>query len=232
MLNTFTSAFVVKVEYLSGSTANEGAMLISGMIPEMMSDTAEPRLLLDKLHGVLAGFLGDKVDKVFAEVKQLYGLEHTGLMELSNIKQLVSDVIGDYVLLAPAYLTAKLHSGSQFTNFVNLASLPATFFFEMITSFSVSIIASLPKSSSANNNISTGGDSSSFFYVMSHGPSFMPLIRPSWHNGLCDHGADMLFTFGMPLLANYLEEGFEVTAEEVNFSKAIVRYWANFVKHG
>lgn len=60
----------------------------------------------------------------------------------------------------------------------------------------------------------------------------MSQFRPSWHYG-CDHGQDIIFTLGYVLLNDVLDDDdAEFTADEMDFSKMLMKYWANFVKTG
>ena len=54
--------------------------------------------------------------------------------------------------------------------------------------------------------------------------SLLPI--PSWWGIF--HGADIAYTFGFPLL---MPKNFTTTAE-INFSKEMMRIWANFAKTG
>ncbi|XP_052583806.1 acylcarnitine hydrolase-like isoform X5 [Peromyscus californicus insignis] len=65
-----------------------------------------------------------------------------------------------------------------------------------------------------------------YFYEFQHSPSFFKDVRPS--HVKADHGDEVFFVFG----SSYWGSKFDFTEEEELLSRKIMKYWANFARHG
>ena len=55
--------------------------------------------------------------------------------------------------------------------------------------------------------------------------------RPPWHT-VCDHGFDLLFTYGGMMTSSTVGDDLEVSEEDIAMTKTTVNYWTNFIKTG
>ncbi|XP_069822449.1 carboxylesterase 1D-like isoform X2 [Dendropsophus ebraccatus] len=70
-----------------------------------------------------------------------------------------------------------------------------------------------------------------FFYEFQHCPSVLKDLRPDFVK--CDHGDELMFVFGGPFLRDgtFFSLG-EIPNEEKALSQTVMKYWANFARHG
>ncbi|XP_019391416.1 PREDICTED: fatty acyl-CoA hydrolase precursor, medium chain-like [Crocodylus porosus] len=70
-----------------------------------------------------------------------------------------------------------------------------------------------------------------YFYEFQHPPSSIADLRPDFVKA--DHGDELSFVFGNMFIANEMLSVFGVaTEEEKHLSRTVMKYWANFARHG
>ncbi|XP_009070559.1 PREDICTED: fatty acyl-CoA hydrolase precursor, medium chain-like [Acanthisitta chloris] len=69
-----------------------------------------------------------------------------------------------------------------------------------------------------------------YFFEFQHRPSSYWDSKPEYVKA--DHGDEVGFVFGGPFLAGDIQLRSEVTEEEKNLSRTLMKYWANFARNG
>ncbi|NWR03014.1 SASB hydrolase, partial [Paradoxornis webbianus] len=69
-----------------------------------------------------------------------------------------------------------------------------------------------------------------YFFEFQHRPSVYWDSKPDYVKA--DHGDEVGFVFGGPFLAGDIQLRSEVTEEEKNLSRTLMKYWANFARNG
>ncbi|KAJ7424231.1 Fatty acyl-CoA hydrolase precursor, medium chain [Willisornis vidua] len=69
-----------------------------------------------------------------------------------------------------------------------------------------------------------------YFFEFQHRPSSYWDSKPEYVKA--DHGDEVGFVFGGPFLAGEIQLRSEVTEEEKNLSRTLMKYWANFARNG
>ncbi|XP_023790746.1 carboxylesterase 5A-like [Cyanistes caeruleus] len=69
-----------------------------------------------------------------------------------------------------------------------------------------------------------------YFFEFQHRPSAYWDSKPDYVKA--DHGDEVGFVFGGPFLAGDIQLRSEVTEEEKNLSRTLMKYWANFARNG
>ncbi|NWS77054.1 EST5A Carboxylesterase, partial [Crotophaga sulcirostris] len=69
-----------------------------------------------------------------------------------------------------------------------------------------------------------------YFFEYQHRPTSYRDNKPDYVKA--DHGDEVGFVFGGPYLAGDIQLRSEVTEEEKNLSRTLMKYWANFARNG
>ncbi|KAM5137970.1 fatty acyl-CoA hydrolase precursor, medium chain-like [Mantella aurantiaca] len=69
-----------------------------------------------------------------------------------------------------------------------------------------------------------------FFYEYQHRPSLFEGVKPDYVKA--DHADEVVYVLGGPFLRDGVVFAGAATDEEKNLSRTIMRYWANFARHG
>ena len=99
---------------MSGVTSNEGFVFTPVLTPEIFSPLPDIDLVKKQLKTTLSRAFGliEDVDKLVGEALG----KNSEKKEPDVIRKKVTDILGDYFLVAPTYLAAQLLSGSHYIN--------------------------------------------------------------------------------------------------------------------